>query len=350
MTPTAHTVVIGAGVSGLATARTLQAAGVDVVVLEARDRVGGRLRSVPLGDAGVDLGATWFWANEPRVVALVEEFGLATHAQHLAGDALYQIPGVVQRIAGNPIDGPAWRLSAGTQRLAEALAECLDEGTVRLEHVVSAIRAVDGLLSVEGSFGSIEGRHVVVALPPVLAVHALDFDPPLPESTRAIAGQVPVWMGSMTKVVIRYATPFWRERGLAGAVMSHAGPMREMHDMSGPAGDPAALFGFAPPLHPQAPTVSEDAVRRQLTELFGADAPEPVDVAITDWRMERFTTPPGAVSLQSYETYGHPVFQTPTWEGRLHWSSTETSRDFPGHIEGALSAAARTAEAILSGA
>lgn len=348
MPTSVHTVVIGAGAGGLAAARALHIEGVDVVVLEARDRVGGRLRSVRIGDAGLDLGATWYWANEPRVARLVEELGLDVHPQHIEGDALYQIPGAVQRMTGNPIDVPAWRLSAGTQRLAEAMAETLEVGTVRMEHVVSDVRGQGTTVLVSGSFGTIDARHVVVALPPALAVHTFAFGPDLPEPVRAVAARVPVWMGAMTKVVVSYERAFWRERGLAGAVMSHAGPMREVHDMSGPDGSPAALFGFAPPLHPGAPTVSEGAVRRQLAALFGPESPDPTEVLICDWRADEHTSPPGADGLQAYETYGHPIFQTPSMEGRLHWASTETARENPGHIEGALSAGARAARAILA--
>ncbi len=52
-------IVIGAGMAGLSAARHLADAGIDVVVLEARSRIGGRLHTVDLGDATVDLGAAW---------------------------------------------------------------------------------------------------------------------------------------------------------------------------------------------------------------------------------------------------------------------------------------------------
>jgi monoamine oxidase len=155
-------------------------------------------------------------------------------------------------------------------------------------------------------------------------------------------------MGAMTKVVVRYDAPFWREAGLAGAVMSHVGPMREVHDMSGPGGRPAALFGFVPPPAPGAATVTGDAILAQLDRLFGERPPTPLDVHILDWRDEPFTSPEGADRLHVYETYGHPLYQSPELGGRLHWASTETARDVPGHIEGALSAAARATAAILS--
>lgn len=52
-------VVVGAGIAGLAAARVLADNGVEVVVLEARDRIGGRILTVPLAGAAVDLGASW---------------------------------------------------------------------------------------------------------------------------------------------------------------------------------------------------------------------------------------------------------------------------------------------------
>ena len=58
---TCDVVIVGAGITGLAIATLLQADGRDVVLLEARDRVGGRLLSVPGSDGStVDLGASWF--------------------------------------------------------------------------------------------------------------------------------------------------------------------------------------------------------------------------------------------------------------------------------------------------
>jgi polyamine oxidase len=52
-------IVVGAGIAGLTVANALTHAGVDVVVLEARDRIGGRLHTVDLGGSQVDLGGSW---------------------------------------------------------------------------------------------------------------------------------------------------------------------------------------------------------------------------------------------------------------------------------------------------
>lgn len=73
-------VVVGAGVAGLAAARALRAAGRAVVVLEGRDRIGGRVvtsRAWP--DLPCDLGASWIQGTRGNpLTALVEEWGLAT--------------------------------------------------------------------------------------------------------------------------------------------------------------------------------------------------------------------------------------------------------------------------------
>src|SRR5699024_2587194 len=103
----------GAGISGLAAADALTRAGLRVLVHEARDRVGGRASSRPVepGSTRLDLGATWFWSNEPLTRGLVERWGLDVLPQHLTGDALYEaVAGQVQRLAGNPIDTPSFRL------------------------------------------------------------------------------------------------------------------------------------------------------------------------------------------------------------------------------------------------
>ncbi len=338
-------IVVGAGVSGLRVADLLVERGVQVTVFEARDRVGGRLLSVPSGPGRLDMGATWFWSGEPDVNALVRREGLATFDQHITGDMVFQSRGAIQRLRGNQMGVPSMRLVAGLQSLAEALADRLPPGTVRLNEAVRTVAPASDGIEVSTDTATVCADHVVIAVPPALAVHLIDFDGCLPDDLGEAAAATPVWMGAIAKVVARYERPFWRDAGLAGAAFSDSGPMREVHDMSGPGGMPPALFGFVP-LAAGDPTPSSFEALAQFRAMFGEAAEEASDVFVADWRDQPFTSPPGVEGLTDYRTYGHSLFRQAAMDGRLHWASTETAIDAPGHVQGALSAAARVAADI----
>ena len=86
-------VVIGAGFSGLQAAYTAKQAGLSVSVIEARDRVGGKIWSVPLasGRGFAELGGAWVNDSpQPRVWAYAQRFGLEVVKQRLEGKAIMQ--------------------------------------------------------------------------------------------------------------------------------------------------------------------------------------------------------------------------------------------------------------------
>ncbi|MGW4668752.1 flavin monoamine oxidase family protein [Streptosporangium sandarakinum] len=346
MAPTApqhDVVVVGAGAAGLMAAAALHAAGLDMVCLEARERTGGRM--VTTGD-GLDLGATWFWDGEPRVAALAARLDVAVFDQYLAGDALAQHPTGVQRVTGNPIDVPAYRYRSGAAALTSRLAARLPDVALRLSTPVTDIHPNSDTVEVRTSAGRLNAGQVVLAIPPALATATIDFHGALEPELVGLAEATPVWMGGVVKVVATYHTPFWRATGLAGAAISWTGPLREIHDMSGPDGTPAALFGFAPA--PAAGPGFATAVTTQLARLFGQEAARPEALHVQDWSTERWTTPPGAQHLTNYDLFGHPLYQRPALAGRLHWASTETSTSHAGHVEGALLAGERSARAVLT--
>lgn len=79
--------VVGAGFAGLAAADALASAGAEVIVLEARDRVGGRVHTTTLEDGTwVDLGGQWLGAGQERLAHWLNRYQLETYKTWTAGD------------------------------------------------------------------------------------------------------------------------------------------------------------------------------------------------------------------------------------------------------------------------
>ncbi len=94
-------VVVGAGLAGLVAARDLIAAGRSVAVIEARDRVGGRLLNADLGDGKVvEVGGQWVGPTQHRALALASELGVETFPTYAQGDNVVEIGGSLRRYRG----------------------------------------------------------------------------------------------------------------------------------------------------------------------------------------------------------------------------------------------------------
>ena len=97
----ADVVVVGAGLAGLQAARDVIARGRSAVVLEARERVGGRLLNVEIGGGKiVEIGGQWAGPTQHRVLALARELGVETFATHAHGENLVELGGTVRRYRG----------------------------------------------------------------------------------------------------------------------------------------------------------------------------------------------------------------------------------------------------------
>ena len=87
----ADVIVVGAGFTGLSAADALVAAGLDVIVLEARDRVGGRVESAAFSDGvRVDTGGQFICDEMPEIMALTRRFGKVLVETPMEGAFLVQ--------------------------------------------------------------------------------------------------------------------------------------------------------------------------------------------------------------------------------------------------------------------
>jgi monoamine oxidase len=367
----ARIAIVGGGLGGLVAALLLQQQGLgaDVVLLEARPGLGGRILSVDATDDPqvrnasldrIDLGPTWFWpAMQPQLSRLIDDLGLQRFAQFETGDMLversaHQPP---TRMAGYASAPPSMRLIGGMGALIDALAGQLKGVRVRTGQTVRRLLVADGAVQLEaaasdGTSTTWTAEHVLLALPPRLALQTIDLSPPLPERMARRWTATDTWMAPHAKYVAVYDQPFWRLSGLSGGARSHQGPMVEIHDASMPGGS-AALFGFigvpARVRQGVGDDVMRDHCRAQLVRVFGPEAAAPRHEVLKDWAADALTAT--AADLLAGADHPHPppsVADQGPWQGRITGVASEWSPQFPGYLAGAVDAATRGVQAWLA--
>jgi monoamine oxidase len=360
----ARIAIVGGGLAGLVAAWRLVKQGVrDVVLLEARATLGGRILSVNAAGSRVDmaesaldrfdLGPSCFWpALQPQLDRLVTELGVQRFGQFEEGDLLVerstQTPPLrTQAYASEP---PSMRLAGGTGALVAALHARLDPANVRTGQAVRRLRceATRVELTVDDTAGKPTVWHVeqvLLALPPRLAATRLQFEPSLPDELARRWRTTPTWMAPHAKFVAVYDTPFWREQGLSGSARSGVGPMGEIHDVSMPGGH-AALFGFLGVPSRVRRQVTDEVLRAhcraQLARLFGKRAGTPVGDALKDWAADPLTaTDDDQDAAGQHASAPSRSADEGAWQGRLVGIGSEWSLQFPGYLAGAVDAAER---------
>ena len=354
--------IVGAGLSGLIAADALTRAHLSVLVLEARDRVGGRTLSSPLGQpdgAWIDLGGAWTRPHHTQARQLAQELGVSQFDQYVEGDGLLDLgpQGIERQSTPSPMVG-ATRFHTGAQSLTHALAARLPQRILQLNTAVTAIEVTADGVEVEvevqrpdqaPEIQRLRARAVVVALPPRLIAGTLKFVPSLPAPLRRVLEDTPTWMGHSAKVFVRYRQAFWRGQQLSGFALSAVGPLEEIHDVSSPDQDLTALFGFlqgGPVWRTQTTAQRERAVVAQLARLFGPEALDYLSYHELDWVEERYTSSAADAVPFTEFPYGHELFETPALGGQVFWAGTETSAVAGGMLEGAIRAGRRAAHLV----
>lgn len=354
--------IVGGGLAGLALARRLHAADIDFQLVEARDRLGGRILSVdgeqrPSSD-GFDLGPSWFWPDsQPGLAQLLDDLGLESFHQYSEGEVVFHRMSreTPQRYRGSQQPAQSARVVGGTAALIDRLATRLPAARIHLSHVVSHVHLTAGEVEVEmeAPQGPVKWRcdQIAFALPPRLLEAGVGFTPEIAADERRLWRETPTWMAPHAKFFALYDRAFWRDKGLSGSAQSMVGPMVEIHDATTASGAPA-LFGFIGMSAGQRKAMGELALRQactdQLALLFGPEAQRPTRSLYKDWCADPFTATPTDASAA-----GHPIavarpWINGPWRGRACMAGSETSPVEPGYLAGAVAAADRAASDILT--
>jgi monoamine oxidase len=445
-TRTADVVVVGAGFAGLAAAKALRAAGLEPLVIEARDRVGGRTCPGSIAGLTIDLGGMWVGPTQTALDALAREHGVKTYPQYLAGKSAIELNGkwhssegedylallslpvkldvaqLVYRLTAlsdsiNP-DSP-WTHPKAAAFDAMTMQTWLDEHTHTdgaMSFMVSLIRAVFCADPGDLSFlfclfylksgGNLEelttskngaqqrlfvgGVHqlsqrmtdqlgervilnspvtdiaqdadeitatcpdatfrakaLIIAIAPALAGR-INYSPLLPHKRDALTQRMP--MGSVIKVWIAYATPFWRRRGFSGLFSSDTAAFGPAFDVTPPGtanGIIAGFFDARNSVEWSARTTEQRRaeVIRCLTGAFGLEAGAPLEYVEKNWTQERYSLGcyTGMLGPGALTQFGPTLRES---VGRIFFAGTESSPIWAGYIEGALRSGARAAAEV----
>ncbi len=393
--------VIGAGFAGLAAADALLAAGADVTVFEARDRVGGRVWSVPFGEgAVVERGAEFILPGYEMMNALAARFAIPlvlkgtpygrrvpigeeavsqTDVEYAfdrlarsdaadaasAADAIAALgldPRVskliqtrvaisnghpAQDLAASVLDEGAstfgdfdnHTLEGGNMRLADALAAELG-AAVHLSSPVRRVRWSQSAVNIATDHVEMEADAVVVAIP-TAPLAEIRFDPPL-EGPTADALRA-VTYGQNSKLFLHMRTP-----APPSAIMSVAGHFWTYTQL-GADGRPAPFVtGYTGTMSAVEDLGSSDRFERwvaALVALRGDLDLEPESGMLSTWHDD-----PWVQGAYSARTLSSPLRDDDLVKpiGPLFFAGEHTAGEWHGLMEGALRSGQRAAEQVLS--
>jgi monoamine oxidase len=342
--------IIGGGLSGLLTGYFLKKEGVPFQILEARDRVGGRIHTINgTSNTPVEMGATWFTDQHKNLIGLLNELELEYFDQHMDSSVLFQSSNTspIQSIK-IPSQPPSHRIAGGTSHLIDTLLERLDKNDILLNQSVKGIKCSQNTVQVITD-KVFEGHQVVLAIPPKLWSKRIDFEPSLPQQLIGIAQQTHTWMEDSIKVALTYSHPFWEEENLSGTFYSHSGPITELYDHCNHKRSKYALCGFINSSFKNLSYKDRRAkVIKQIKEVFGKQALEFNDYEECVWSNEKYTFQASDEQVYPHQNNGNPIFNNSFFDHKLFISSSESAAEFPGYMDGAVNAAHAVAQKIIN--
>ena len=325
-------VIIGAGLSGLYLGYLLKKAGFTIKILEANDRIGGRIFTKKIHDTPVELGATWLWKYNKELMELCQELKLTLFEQDMAGEALFEATAAstVQRFKLPAHQEISYRIAGGTLALLEQLAAHFSEDELLLNATVKTIKEQGNAIEVITEHSTFIADSVVSTMPPQLLVNSIHFPVALDKELVHVANNCHTWMKDSIKFAVVYKTPFWKKKGLSGTGFSHVGPFTVAHKRF-------ALMGFLNGnLAAETKAQREVLVKHQLLKFFGEDGENYLSYEDTVWSQEPLTTTATDRYLNPHANNGHPIFQNAYLNGKFIVAGSETSPSYGGYMEGAI--------------
>ncbi|MFD1315411.1 flavin monoamine oxidase family protein [Namhaeicola litoreus] len=344
-------IILGAGLTGLYLAHLLKKEKISFQILEARNRVGGRILTHYQKDsAPIEMGATWFGEKHRKFKQVISELNIHYFEQYLGNTAIYEpiSSSPHQLVQLPPNDDPSFRIQGGTFELIKALTKKIAVDEIQLNEQVDRVEYSDKKFHVFTKNKNYYGEIVVSTLPPNLLVNSIEFMPQLPENLVIVSQNTHTWMGESIKIGLRFDAPFWRNDRLSGTIFSNVGPVTEMYEHNDVDDQFFALKGF---LSGAYFSMSKDQrleiVLNQLKKYYGDSVLHYRSYEELIWQNENFTFQPYSGSIYPHQNNGNPIFQNSYCDNRLHIAGTETAQQFGGYMEGAIQSAEIVFDKIL---
>ncbi|MFT5735845.1 MAG: monoamine oxidase [Maribacter sp.] len=343
--------IIGAGLSGLLTGYLLKKEGIPFKILEARNRVGGRINTVyGTYKAPTEMGATWFTKQHKHLIGLLEELDIEYFEQRMDDTVFYETsPTSPAQLVQIPSQAPSFRISGGTSSLIHALLYKLDATDVLFNQSVTHIKIDKNAFEVRAE-KTFESNAIVLAIPPKLWAKNIVFEPLLPADLMSVAMQTQTWMEDSIKIALTYDQPFWGQGNLPGTLFSNSGPISELYDHSNHQRSKYALCGFiTSSLKNLTYADRRENVITQLKKVFGVRATAFTSYEECIWSKEKNTFEPSDTFLYPHQNNGNPIFSKSYLGKTLFISSSESAPEFAGYMDGAVSSAYRIVQKITKG-
>lgn len=342
-------VILGAGLAGLTLAYRFSEMGVPYRLLEARDRIGGRIKTISTNaGATIEMGATWFADKHIHLMQLIKQLDVPYQQQYTGSRVLYDHanPERNAQLFELPATNESQYLfKKGTNSLIEALYQQLDQERILLGHQVNSLEFDDHGININAGDQRINAHKVVNTLPPNLFLNTMEVTPGLPKALAEVSSKAHTWMGESIKVGLEYPDDFWREHKI-GTIMSQFGPAQELHDHQHDTVKGNVLKGFvSPDFHHQGHDYRKARVIEQMAFYFGKDLPH-AHYYEKDWQDDPLTYYPYTSEVIPHQNNGHSIFRESFFDNRLYFAGSETAQAFPGYLDGAVERAFSLSEIL----